>query len=175
MEDADYWIRKLELAEHPEGGYFKETYRAREAISGDSLPDRFRQARPFSTSVYYLLKGDQFSYLHRLKSDELWHFYAGSSLAIHVIDQEGKYSTHRLGSDFEAGEVFQVAVMAGCWSGATVDDPASYSLVGCTVAPGFDFDDLELADREMLVRLYPEHHSITEKLTRTPKTDSDEP
>jgi len=162
----DYWIKNLGLTEHPEGGYYRETYRSAEEIGGASLPHRYRQARAFSTSIYYLLEGDNVSRLHRLKSDELWHFYAGSSLSIHVIDGNGSYSRIRLGSDFDRGEVFQTVVAAGIWFGATVDDPESYSLMGCTIAPGFDFDDYELASREELLSLCPAHQPIIDRLTR---------
>jgi predicted cupin superfamily sugar epimerase len=166
MKDAGYWIKNLELIEHPEGGYFREIYRSPEAISKDSLPTRYEGDRSFSTSIYFLLIQEQFSAFHRLKSDELWHFYLGSPLAIHIIDEDGNYSTAKLGKDFEKGEVFQTAIKAGSWFGAAADDVSSYSLVGCTVAPGFDFADFELGDREELSKRYPEHRAIIERLTR---------
>ena len=166
MKDAGYWIKKLGLIEHPEGGYFLEIYRSPEAISKRSLPARYEADRSFSTSIYFLLIGEQFSAFHRLKSDEVWHFYVGSALTIHIIDEGGDYSTTRLGRDFEKGEVFQTTIKAGSWFGATVDDPASYSLVGCTVAPGFDFADFELGNRKELSKRYPDHRTIIEKLTR---------
>jgi hypothetical protein len=166
VRDADYWIERLGLAEHPEGGYFRRTYRSNEEISLDGLPSRFSGPRAFSTSIYFLLKGGQFSALHRIKSDELWHFYAGSSLTIHAIDQVGGLTRMKLGSDLENGEAFQRLVAARCWFGATVDDPASYSLVGCTVAPGFDFQDFELGNRKALTDQYPQHRSVIERLTR---------
>ena len=167
MKDADYWIENLGLIEHPEGGHFREIYRSHEEIGADVLPDRYKGARSFCTSIYYLLKDDEVSSLHRLKSDEVWHFYTGSQLAIHVIRDDGEYSTINLGNDLEKGEVFQAVVTSGCWFGATVNDPGAYSLLGCTVAPGFDYGDFELGDREELVRLYPAHWSIIEKLTKT--------
>lgn len=166
MKDADHWIKNLGLIEHPEGGHFKETYRAAEEVSRDSLPSRYQQARVFSTSTYYLLEGDDVSRFHRLKSDEVWHFYVGSSLSIHIIDGYGAYSRIGLGSDSDRGQVFQAVVPAGIWFGATVDDPESYSLVGCTVAPGFDFKDFELASGEELLSLCPAHRPIIDKLTR---------
>ena len=168
MKDAVYWIRNLGLIEHPEGGYFREIYRSPEAISKDSLPARYQGGRSFSTSIYFLLMRDQFSALHRLKSDELWHFYMGSPLTIHIVDEDGNYSTTKLGRDLEKGEVFQTAIEAGSWFGAAVDDVFSYSLVGCTVAPGFDSADFELGDREELSKRYPEHRTIIERLTREP-------
>lgn len=166
LRDADYWVERLELAEHPEGGYFRRTYRSKEEISRDCLPSRFSGPRPLSTSIYFLLKGSQFSALHRIKSDELWHFYTGSSLTIHVIDPAGSLTRLKLGNDLEKGEAFQGLVVADCWFGATVDDPASYSLVGCTVAPGFDFEDFELGSRKALIDQHPQHRPVIERLTR---------
>src|SRR5919198_5664054 len=100
MKNADYWIEKLELVKHPEGGYFKEIYRSKEKVPANALPDRYQGDRSFSTFIYFLLKGSQVSRLHRLKSDELWHFYVGSSLTIHVIDLGGRHFTVRLGNNF---------------------------------------------------------------------------
>jgi predicted cupin superfamily sugar epimerase len=183
MKDAAYWIEKLDLKKHPEGGYFRQTYRSAESIEAGALPSRFNAGRPISTAIYYLLDADEFSAFHSLKSDELWHFYSGVAITMHVIDQKRGYSAIRLGSDFEHGEVFQAVVEAGCWFGAAVDNsnhghascscsscspPARspYSLVGCTVAPGFDFSDFRLGDRRKLIERYPEHKAIIEKLSR---------
>ncbi len=165
MKDATYWISRLDLAEHPEGGYFRETYRSDESIGKDALPERFNGTRSFSTAIYFLLKGDQVSHLHRIKSDELWHFYSGSPLTIHVINQHGNYNQINLGRDFDKGEACQAVVKAGTWLGATVDIPDSYSLVGCTLSPGFDFHDFEMGNREELLAKYPRHSLIIRKLT----------
>lgn len=166
MQGADYWIEKLRLVKHLEGGYFREVYRSEETIPADALNERYSGERAFSTSIYFLLRGDEVSHFHRLKSDEVWHFYAGSSLIIHFISTAGKHCTIKLGGNFEKGEVFQSVVEKGCWFGAVVNDTSSYSLVGCTVAPGFGFDDFELGRREDLIELYPEHKTIIKKLTR---------
>jgi len=166
MKSAEYWIERLALKKHPEGGYFRETYRSNGTIKEGCLPDRFKGTRPFSTAIYFLLRGHEFSTLHRIKSDELWHFYTGVSLTIHIIDRNSRYFQVKLGNDFDNGEVFQTVVNAGYWFGATINDPQSYSLAGCTVSPGFDFCDLELANRRKLIDLYPEHKAIIEKLTR---------
>src|SRR5262249_26775670 len=101
-----------------------------------------------------------------VKSDEIWHFYDGSALTLHVIDPEGNYSTVRVGRDILAGEVPQAVVKAGWLFGATVNDPAAHALIGCTVAPGFDFADFEMPNREELCQLYPRHRQIIERLTR---------
>ncbi len=164
--DAAYWIRALGLKPHPEGGYFAETYRSGEEIPASALPPRFGGARAFSTAIYFLLEGTQVSALHRLDSDEIWHFYAGSSLTLHVIHPDGRLEAMRMGAAKDEGEAFQAAVPAGAWFGATVDDPRSFTLVGCTVAPGFSFDDFQLATRAELTARFPRHRAIIERLTK---------
>lgn len=163
---AAYWINKLGLVKHPEGGYFIQTYKTNEIIPLNGLPDRFTGARVFSTAIYYLLPGEEFSAFHRIKSDEVWHYYTGSSLTLHIIDLNGEYSRIVIGGNAEEEQVFQAVVKAGCWFGATVDDTEGYTLVGCTVAPGFESADFELAKRDHLDALYPQHRQIIDKLTR---------
>jgi predicted cupin superfamily sugar epimerase len=165
MKNARYWIEALDLERHPEGGYYKESYRSSEIIQLVGLPGRFPGPRVFSTSIYFLLSDNEVSYLHRIKSDEIWHFYTGSSLAIHVIEPQGGYQKIMLGQGIEMGEVLQGVVKAGCWFGAKVEGTESYSLVSCNVAPGFEFEDFELADRSELLQIYPQHHEIIELLT----------
>ncbi|MFZ0772902.1 MAG: cupin domain-containing protein [Candidatus Sulfotelmatobacter sp.] len=165
-KDARYWIEKLGLEAHPEGGYFRQTYRADLVLGKGSLPEQFTGARAASTAIYFLLEGENFSAFHRLRSDEVWHFYVGATLVLHVIDENGQYSEIYLGSDAEAGEVLQAVVKAGCWFGSRVRDGKGFALVGCTVAPGFDFEDFELAKREELVRAYPQHRKVIEGLAR---------
>jgi len=166
-KNADYFIEKLCLKEHPEGGYFRETYCSDIVIKKDVLPDRYTGDRPLLTAIYFLLKGNDFSSFHRLKSDELWHFYFGSSMTIRIIKPDGKPYKIKLGMDVENNEVCQAKIPAGCWFGAVVDDTESFSLVGCTVSPGFDFDDFELGERDSLVKKYPAHENIIKALTRT--------
>jgi predicted cupin superfamily sugar epimerase len=166
MTDAQYWIDALQLGRHPEGGYFRQVYRSAELIAREHLPGRFDGDRAFSTSIYFLLAGDDFSALHRIRQDEVWHFYDGSSLTIHAIDPEGQYVARQLGREVQRGESLQVVVPAGHFFGATVNDSQSYALVGCTVAPGFDFDDFELPSRDTLVQQYPQHRQLIERLTR---------
>ena len=166
QQDAKYWIEKLGLEAHPEGGYFRQTYRAEMMIAREALPAGFTGARAASTAIYFLLEGENFSAFHRLRSDEVWHFYAGSPLVVDVIDLEGSHSSIRLGNDFETGQVFQAVVRAGCWLASHVADWKSWALVGCTVSPGFDFADFEMAKREELVREYPQHRTVIERLTR---------
>ena len=166
MKSAEYWIEKLQLQAHPEGGYFRESYRAAESIQTIHLPNGFNGDRSFSTAIYYLLKGEQFSTFHRLKSDELWHFYSGSTLSIYGIMQSGGFVEFQLGEDFEAGEKFQLIIPASTWLAARCSRKDSYSLVGCTVSPGFDFNDLELANKQYLVKKYPEYATIISQLTQ---------
>ncbi|HMH51353.1 MAG TPA: cupin domain-containing protein [Candidatus Acidoferrum sp.] len=160
------WIAALGLLPHPEGGFYRETYRAPELIAADHLPARFGGARVYATAIYFLLPGDQVSALHRIKSDEIWHFYAGTALTLTLIHPDGRLETPRLGPDPERGENFQVLVPSGCWYGAAVDDPGGYALVGGTVAPGFDFADFELADRQTLLASFPQHRQTILRLTR---------
>ena len=182
---ATHYIQALKLQPHPEGGYFAETYRAAESIPQDALPGRFSGARAFGTAIYFLLESHHISALHRIQADEIWHFYAGRPLEVFVINPDTTLTIIRLGSDPTKGEVFQAVVPAGCWFGskptvdtATVDTAAvdtaavdvtaadtNFSLVGCTVAPGFDFADFEMADRATLVAEFPQHRAVIERMT----------
>lgn len=166
MTTAAEWIEALGLRPHPEGGHYRETYRAAGRIGRCCLGPEFDSARALSTSIYYLLRGGDFSSLHRIRSDEVWHHHAGSSLTIHRLETGGGYRTDRLGPDPSRGAAPQIVVPAGCWFGATVDDPGSYCLAGCSVAPGFEFRDLEIGRRDDLIRCFPAHRAIIERLTR---------
>jgi uncharacterized protein len=162
---AGYWIEKLGLQPHPEGGFYREIYRSGENITHSGLPERFTGARSMATSIYFLLPGDKISALHRIKSDEGWHFYAGTGLDVHVISPEGRLETKNLGPDPEKGQVFQAVVPHGCWFGSEVPEKTGYALVGCTVAPGFDFTDFEMAGREQLSKEIPQHTELIKRLT----------
>jgi len=162
---AKEYIKKLQLKPHPEGGYYKELYRAGELILPNHLPTRFKSSRTFSTSIYFLLEGKQISTFHRLKADELWHFYDGSTLIIYIIDESGELRKLKLGSNVEDGEMFQVQIKNNNWFGAELLDKSSYALIGCTVSPGFEFEDFELGDKIELSKKYPEHKNIILKLT----------
>ena len=163
---AQEYIKSLGLLPHPEGGYFKEIYRSEGIVSQPNLPMRYSGGRAFSTSIYYLLEGNDFSSLHRLDSDEQWFHIDGSALTIHSISPEGTYTQQHIGKDIANGELPYAVVKHGRWFGGTVDKKDSYSLVGCVVAPGFDFDDFELARREDLLRSFPAHRAVIEALTR---------
>ena len=148
-------IEKLGLEPHPEGGYYKEIYRSEGLIKNDSLPSNMEGERNYATGIYFLLPSGKFSAFHRIKQDETWHYYKGSAICLHVISPEGEYTTQIVGNDILNGEQPQYVVKAGDWFAATVVEEDSYSLVGCTVAPGFDFADFELAERESLSAMFP--------------------
>jgi uncharacterized protein len=174
--DAQYWIARLGLQPHPEGGYFRQTFRSADDIQTAGLPLRYGSSRSCSTAIYFLLEAGQISALHRIESDEVWHFYTGASLTLHVIDHHGEATTHRLGADVEQGDAFQVVIPARHWFGATLNEspsrdtsaPPSFTLVGCTVAPGFCYNDFELGDRATLIARYPQHQALIERLTHLP-------
>jgi predicted cupin superfamily sugar epimerase len=164
MNKADVYIEKLQLTPHPEGGYFREIYRSDELLK-DGLPDRYKGNRSFSTSIYFLLKGEQKSLLHKLKSDEIWHFYDGSPVKLYTIDSKGKVSQRLLGRNIDEGESMQLVIKRGYWFCAEVSDENSFSLFGCTVAPGFDFSDFELGERKELLKLYPQLAELVKTFT----------
>lgn len=166
MKLPSYWIEKYNLQPHPEGGFYAETYRSAEQISATALPDRFTGDRSHATAIYFLLRSTDFSGFHRIKSDEMWHFYAGQALEIFVISPvSGALEVIRLGADPENGEAFQAVVPAGSWFGSRPALDSLYSLVGCTVAPGFDFQDFEMADRSRLLEDFPQHSKLIYELT----------
>lgn len=164
MHSAEYWIEHLNLQPHPEGGFYRETYKARETIAQAHLSPRFSGDRLFGSAIYFLIDHRHFSAFHRLAADEIWHFYAGSSLILWVINPQGELSTLHLGPKPEQGQTFQAVVPAGHWFAASVEE--GYALVGCTMAPGFDFADFELAERSELLAQYPQHRALIERLTR---------
>jgi predicted cupin superfamily sugar epimerase len=166
MQDIHYWIDRLQLKPHPEGGFYRETYRAPLQIGKSALPDGFHGPRHASTAIYFLIDGANFSAFHRIAADEMWHFYAGSALAVEVIDPAGQHSQILVGNNPDVGESFQTVVPAGCWFASHVRDPESFALVGCTVAPGFDFADFEIAECARLTAQYPQHSELIKRLTR---------
>ncbi|NND71183.1 MAG: cupin domain-containing protein [Rhodothermales bacterium] len=165
MRTAAYWVEKLNLSPHPEGGHFREVYRSDESIREHALPDRYSESRPLSTSIYFLLSGSTFSAFHRLRSDEVWHFYDGAPVTIHSIDRYGNLEERTLGADVQANMSFQLIVRRETWFAAETKEPG-YSLVGCTMAPGFSFNDFDLGKADELTKAYPQHKSLIERLTR---------
>ncbi len=165
LEEVDELVARLNLVPHPEGGFYRETYRANETIPDTGLPPRFHGSRAVSTAIFYLLRAGDRSKLHRIKSDEIWHFYEGDPLAIIAIAPNGQLTETTLGRDFTAGQVPQHVVPAGHWFGAIPAPGCAYALTGCTVAPGFDFADFELGARATLQSAFPQHRDWIEKLT----------
>jgi len=162
---ARKYIKKLHLKRHPEGGYYREIYRSGEIILPEHLPDRYKTSRNFSTSIYFLLDGKQFSAFHLLQSDELWHFYDGSDLLIYIINKDGNLFKKKLGKSEDAK--FQITIEKHSWFAAEVEDKNSFALFGCTVSPGFEFEDFELGKRKLLIKKYPRHKTIIQRFTNS--------
>ena len=160
--DAVALIAALGLVPHPEGGYYRESFRAPLSLTG--LPHGATRAA--STAIYFLLPSGTFSALHRVGSDEVWHHYDGDPVDLHTIDGISmQHTVTRLGREYALGERPQHVVSAGLWQ-AAVPVGERYALCGCTVAPGFDFADFEMPDRAAMLALLPAHCALVESLTR---------
>ena len=166
MLTAQQLIQHYGLQPHPEGGWYKETYRSSGYIPEHVLPAGFSGRRVYSTSIYFLLEQDAFSAFHRIRSDECWHFYAGGALYIYVIQLNGEMEVIKLGNEPGKGQLFQYTVPANCWFASRPATGTSFSFVGCTVSPGFDFADFELADAVELSALFPMHETIIKEMCR---------
>ena len=166
MITAQQLVKQYGLQPHPEGGWYKETYRSNEYIPANALPSRFGGDRAFSTAIYFLLEHNDFSAFHRIKSDECWHFYAGDPLLIYVIRDDGELDIIQLGSDITKGQLFQYVVPANCWFASRPASDSTFCFVGCTVSPGFDFKDFELGDVNTLSTSYPKHEKLIRELCR---------
>ncbi len=165
QKNARYWTDNLSLTPHPEGGFFREVYRSNEEIPQSSLPSRFSGPRSFATSIYFLLEKGDFSAFHRIKSDETWHFYRGGALDLHIL-HNGKYELVVIGANIAAGNHLQYTVPAGAWFASEPSIDSWYSLLGCTVSPGFDFSDFEMAKRDTLLKEYLSHGDLIRRLAR---------
>lgn len=166
MTEAKKIAEKLNLLPHPEGGFYKETYRSSGIISEENLGSGFDGSRNYSTCIYFLLTSEAFSAFHRIKQDEFWHYYKGSPIRLHIISENGIYNQIIIGNDLEQNEIPQYVVKANDWFAAEVINENSYSLLGCTVSPGFDFRDFELAERAKLLAQFTEHKDLITALTR---------
>ena len=164
-KEVDKLVDLLQLQPHPEGGYFKETYRSEGFISSDDLAE-IDGNRNYSTAIYFLLTSDSFSAFHRIKQDELWHFYQGETILIHEIKPTGVYIKHQLGSQMEEGIFPQICISANSWFASEVSPEGKFGLVGCTVSPGFDFRDFELANATDLSAEFPKHKELISRLCR---------
>lgn len=163
---ADDVIRQLGLMPHPEGGHYREIYRSTQMVEPSGAPEGASARRAAVTAIYFLLEAGDFSALHRVKSDEVWHLYSGGPLELHLIDQRGAYRRETLGSDLAAGQHPQVVVPANVWQAARPAPGTAWALCGCTVSPGFDFADFSMPGRRELELYFPEHADLVRQLTR---------
>lgn len=161
-----YWINKLQLEKHPEGGYYRRTYQSDISAAKEHLPEGYNGRRFLGTAIYFLLEKEDFSAFHRLRQDEMWHFYEGSPVLVHTIDSLGNYKLITLGRDPEKNEVLQYVVPGGIYFASEIVNKNEFSLVGCTVTPGFDFEDFEMPPAKSLIEIFPKHETIISKLTR---------
>ena len=155
MKPATYWIEKYQMLPHPEGGYYKELFRSELKIDGGW------GTRNALTSIFYLLEGNDYSAFHRIKSDELWYYHAGETLLTHEIKASGELIIHTINAENPFA-----AIAPGSWFASEVKDQKGYVLVSCAVAPGFDFADFELAETSALVKSYPQHDTLINRLKR---------
>lgn len=157
-------IEELNLEPHPEGGFFRETYRSELSILPNTL-EEYKETRNIATVIYFLLKSGQKSAFHRLKTDEFWYYHQGSPLAVYIIHPTGNLQEITLGNDFSSDQTPQLLLPAGTWFAAKCTEPQSFTLISCSVSPGFDFHDFELAKREKLAKEFPAHQEIIRELT----------
>jgi len=163
---AEYLINTLKLTRHPEGGYFREIYRSGMKIDPFGPGMNIPSSRNLTTSILFLLESNDFSSFHKLKSDELWHFYEGTPVRIITIDKKGKLSERLLGLDLENAMYPVVVISSDTWFAAEVIDKNSFTLIGCTVSPGFEFDDFQLGKRSKLTNTFPEYTEVIKRFTR---------
>ncbi|MBN1942100.1 MAG: cupin domain-containing protein [Phycisphaerae bacterium] len=180
MNDQEI-IETLQLQPLPwEGGYYRETYRAEESVAASALPGRYGGDREYCTAIYYLLTPDTISALHRVQSDEIFHFYLGDPVTMFLLSpneawrstcsaREGEAKTVTLGNDIAAGQQVQFVVPKFTWQGAALKEGGRFALMGTTVSPGFEFDDFELASRAKLLADFPVHREWILRLTRPGK------
>jgi predicted cupin superfamily sugar epimerase len=166
MITAEKLIKLLGLKPHPEGGYYRETYRSDEIIGNGALPERYTGNRRYGTAIYYLLTRETFSAIHRIKTDEIYHFYLGDPVELVKLRPNGSGCVVILGNDITCGAQIQTVVSRGTWHGARLAEGGKYALLGTTVAPGFEFADFEIGDSYELIRSYPSFSETIIALTR---------
>lgn len=168
MSVARTLIDKYQLEPHPEGGHYCSSYRSSLVVPATSLPADFTGDRVVSTAIYFLLQAGEFSAFHRLKSDECWHFYQGDPLWIHCLDAQGRYQLHTLGAGIAVDRLCQLVVPAGTWFASEPAPGSAYCFVGCTVSPGFDFADFEMAGAARLCAQFPHYQELILSRCRLP-------
>ena len=160
-------IEQFKLEPHPEGGFFKETYRSNGKIPSNALDPDIEGERNYCTGIYFLISSSDFSAFHKINQDEMWHFYEGSPVKIHMLSPNGDYSFAMVGNQYDKGQVPQFTVPAKYWFAAEVMESDSFSSVGCTVSPGFDFKDFVLPSRKILIDLFPQYEALISKFTKS--------
>lgn len=165
-EDARRIVERFGMMPHTEGGWFREVWRSPLTVEHSVVPSGREARRSGGTLIYFLLSGSDFSAFHRVRwTDELWHLYAGGPLELHIIDDERRHATRLLTTEIEHGEPTAL-VPAGQWQAARLAANARWVFGGCTVAPGFEFEDFEMPPAEDLIAEYGEHAAIIRELTR---------
>jgi uncharacterized protein len=152
---ATEYIEALNMQKHIEGGYYVETFKSQYFVPSANLPDGFTGKRALMTSIYFLLEGNDISKLHRVRGDEIWFFHDGSPAIIEIINPNGKIEKKILGTDVKSGQLPQIVIPADTWFTAKIAEADSFVLIACTVAPGFEYDDFELANPEKLTLEFP--------------------
>jgi predicted cupin superfamily sugar epimerase len=168
MPTAQDLIRLLDLQPLPrEGGYFRSTYRSGDRLPAAALPSRYSHDHVSGSAIYYLLTPDTHSALHRLATDEIYHFYAGDPVQMLQLFEDGQGRLVTLGPDVLAGQYPQLAVPRGVWQGSMLLPGGTYALLGTTMAPGFEEADFELGDQHELMRRYPDYANLIRRLGYT--------
>ncbi len=157
---AQYWIDRLQLTPHPEGGFYREVYRSDSAVARAEGPGN----RSACTSIYYLLEDADYSGFHRLASDEIWYYHSGEPLHIHLIAANGHIQTQEL--SFSPSGMLSLAIAANTWFAAEIPGKTGYALCSCAVAPGFEFAEFEMGNKEDLLTAFPVAATLIEKLSR---------
>ena len=157
--DPNKLIQTLDLKPHPEGGFYKETYRGSTVIEVGN-----HKMRNTSTAIYYLLKDEDKSHFHKVLSDEIWLYHQGETIEIYEMDNSGNLIIHHLGIDIQNGEVPQIVIPKNHWFAAKIKNHIGYCLVSCIVAPGFEFEDFVLANKEDLLKQHPQYQEIIEQM-----------
>lgn len=162
---AQFYIQKLKLSPHPEGGYYREIYRSDETIHESALPARYKTKRSFGSLIYYLLENDQKSNFHILKSDEAWHHIDGCGVIIHCLSSSGKYDNMCLGKNISENQQPQLVIPKHTWFAAEIEDKTQFALVGCTVFPAFEFEDFKMGTFEELLVISPDQINLIKQFT----------
>jgi uncharacterized protein len=164
---AQHIINWLKLRPHPgEGGFYSETYRSGESISSGCLPSRYTSERSMGTAIYYLLTPETFSAMHRLRTDEIFHFYLGDPVTMLQLAADGSSKVLTMGTDIRNDQQLQVVVSRDTWQGSFLNPGGNFALLGCTMAPGFEFEDYEHGSRDALLRVYPDREELILRLTK---------